>query len=272
MHPHHHTNTVNPTPNASGRQTLSHKVLGHLHDTELWASYLPRIPRRLYLFAFLGMSFIVLAVWALQNGSALLAWLGFGLGVLLVLPMALMGLFVRWRWGIRSSLRRQILDSISWRGDERVLDVGCGSGLLLNGAARRLKSGKAIGIDIWAPASGGGNAELLWKNARLEGVADRIEFREADARKMPFEDEAFDVVVSSGAVHHITHNHTDFEQVMHEMVRVLRPGGQIVIWDVTHIVNACASRLRSAGVQCQVEKADGFLSYEMGIVFGKKAG
>ncbi len=139
-----------------------------------------------------------------------------------------------------------------------------------SGAA--IEEREAIGIDIWAPASGGGNAELLWKNARLEGVADRIEFREADARKMPFEDETFDVVVSSGAVHHITHHHTDFEQVMHEMVRVLRPGGQIVIWDVAHIVNACASRLRSAGVQCEVEEVDRFLSYDMGIVFGKKAG
>ena len=46
-------------------------------------------------------------------------------------------------------LRDRVLDAITWRGDEKVLDVGCGPGLMLIGAAKRLKSGKATGIDIW---------------------------------------------------------------------------------------------------------------------------
>ncbi len=45
--------------------------------------------------------------------------------------------------------REQFLDQIPWRGDETVLDVGCGRGLLLNAAARRLQTGKAIGVDLW---------------------------------------------------------------------------------------------------------------------------
>src|SRR3954468_16529954 len=49
---------------------------------------------------------------------------------------------------VRSRERR--LDMIRWRGDERVLDVGCGRGLFLIGAAKRLKNGgRAIGIDLW---------------------------------------------------------------------------------------------------------------------------
>ena len=135
----------------------------------------------------------------------------------------------------------------------------------------RLKNGKAIGIDMWAAHSGGGNVDLLWSNARLEKVADRIEFKEADARKMPFESETFDVVASNGAMHHISRTHADFEQAMDEMIRVLKPGGQIVIGDVTHMVNACASRMRSAGVECEVNETGRYLSFEMGIVFGKKA-
>jgi SAM-dependent methyltransferase len=46
--------------------------------------------------------------------------------------------------------RDRLLDLIAWRGDERILDVGCGRGLLLLGAAQRLTTGKAIGVDIWA--------------------------------------------------------------------------------------------------------------------------
>jgi arsenite methyltransferase len=45
--------------------------------------------------------------------------------------------------------REQQLDLISWRGDETVLDVGCGLGLVLLGAAKRLTTGRAAGIDIW---------------------------------------------------------------------------------------------------------------------------
>ena len=254
------------------RPKIINRFLEHLHDSEMWSSYLPRIPGTLYLLALLGLALGASSFWALQNGQTALALTGFSLGVVLVLPVILVGLLVRWRWAFRSSLRSQMLDSISWRGDEKVLDVGCGNGLLLNGVAMRLKSEKAVGIDIWAPHSGGGNIELLWKNARLEKVADRIEFKEADARQMPFESGTFDVVVSSGAVHHISRTQADFEQALHEMIRVLKPGGQIVIWDVAHIVNACAARMRSAGVDCDVKETGRFLNYDMGIVFGKKAG
>jgi len=55
-----------------------------------------------------------------------------------------------------------------------------------------------------------------------------------------------------------------------EMVRVLKPGGQIVIWDIEHMVEACASIMNQAGPKCEVKKADRFLNYEMGILFGRK--
>src|SRR5689334_4848143 len=45
--------------------------------------------------------------------------------------------------------REKLLDRIDWRDSERVLDVGCGRGLLLVGAAKRLSSGRAVGIDLW---------------------------------------------------------------------------------------------------------------------------
>jgi ubiquinone/menaquinone biosynthesis C-methylase UbiE len=181
-----------------------------------------------------------------------------------------MGLFIRWRGRQRTIVRTRVLGSISWRGNETVLDVGCGSGLLLNGVAMRVSSGRAIGIDLWSPHGGGGTLGLLRRNARLERVADRIEFRQADARKLPFESQAFDIVLSSGAIHHISRTHADFELAMHEIIRVLKPGGQVVIVDVAHMVSGCATQLRSAGLKCEVQGLGRHLGFDMGVVFGQK--
>jgi ribosomal protein L11 methylase PrmA len=53
--------------------------------------------------------------------------------------------------------RERLLDSIPWRGDETVLDVGCGRGLMLICAAKRLETGKAVGADIWQKEDQYGN-------------------------------------------------------------------------------------------------------------------
>ncbi|MCI0550260.1 MAG: class I SAM-dependent methyltransferase [Anaerolineae bacterium] len=253
MHHHHSHATVKHTHKPPVRRKLINTILMHLHDTELWASHLPRVPKNLSLLALFGFALGAASFSGLVPDSNLLKFSGLGLGILLVLPAILAGLFAVRKWRYASRIRNQIFDSLALRGDEKVLDVGCGSGLLLNGAAMRLTTGKATGIDIWSPHSGGGNLELLWKNARAEGVADKIEFREADARNMPFDDAAFDVVLSSGALHHISHNFDAHERAVREMVRVLKPGGKIAIWDITHMIEATASKMKSLGVECEVK-------------------
>ena len=70
----------------------------------------------------------------------------------------------------------------AWQGDEQVLDVGCGRGLLLAGAAKRLTSGHATGIDIWSTVDMGGNSEAATqRNLELEGVAGRCNIVSAPA-------------------------------------------------------------------------------------------
>ena len=94
-------------------------------------------------------------------------------------------------------LRDRILDGFSWRGDETVLDVGCGRGLMLIGAAKRLKTGKATGVDTWqSDVLSGNNPEAPLRNAKTEGVENRVKIESADARKLPFGASNFDVVVS----------------------------------------------------------------------------
>src|SRR5204863_957440 len=96
--------------------------------------------------------------------------------------------------------RERLLDRLTWTGGERVLDVGCGRGLMLIGAAKRLTAGKATGIDIWQAEDLSGNRpEATLLNAEREGVADRVEVETADMRDLPFPDGSFDVAVSCSA-------------------------------------------------------------------------
>jgi Ribosomal protein L11 methyltransferase (PrmA) len=77
----------------------------------------------------------------------------------------------------------RLLDAIPWRGDETVLDVGCGRGLLLIAAAKRLTEGKAIGVDVWDASDQSGNSpQATLENARIEGVFGRVEVLDGDAR------------------------------------------------------------------------------------------
>jgi arsenite methyltransferase len=128
-----------------------------------------------------------------------------------------------------------ILSRITWRGDERVLDVGCGHGLLLLGAAKRLTIGRAVGIDIWRQADQWDNhPENTARNARIEGVADRVELHTCDASRLSFPDESFDVVLSSAVIHNIPKS-DEREQAIREIIRVLKPGGQVAIYDIIHV-------------------------------------
>jgi arsenite methyltransferase len=131
--------------------------------------------------------------------------------------------------------RDRILGYVRWKGDARVLDVGTGRGLLLVGAAKRLTTGKAIGIDIWNKEDLSGNTlQNLARNLKIERVLDRAEFRNEDAQKMSFPDASFDAVVSNLCLHNI-YNVPGRAQACGEIARVLKPGGIAVISDFRHV-------------------------------------
>lgn len=249
---------------------MSH-FLSNMHDTELWASHIPRIPLGLYLLALAGILFIVVPFTTLLPTSIVWKIILPLLGLLFIVPLLFARHFAISKWNYASSIRKDIFDSLSLRGDESLLDVGCGGGLLVNEAAKRLPKGKALGIDIWAPHSGGGNYDLLMKNAKAEGVADKIEFKQADVRKLPFEDASFDVIVSSGALHHIGRERAEHEQAIYEMLRVLKPNGKIVLMDVTHMIEGYADAMKPQGVTSEVRSTPPSpFGFEMSIMLGKK--
>jgi ubiquinone/menaquinone biosynthesis C-methylase UbiE len=136
-------------------------------------------------------------------------------------------------YGLKGKYRTRDLmfSKIKWTGKEMVLDIGTGQGLLMNGAAKHLTTGKSIGIDIWSSKDLSDNsiAKTL-SNAELEGVKDKIEVRNEDARSLTFADNSFDVVLSLLCIHNIEPK-ADQEKACFEIARVLKPNGIALIGD-----------------------------------------
>jgi cyclopropane fatty-acyl-phospholipid synthase-like methyltransferase len=202
-------------------------------------------------FAALGLSLLVvgialeiLAPRNLQRLGSMAMWMGasFALTSLLMIVSSRTG---------KLRARDRLLDRLELGGHETVLDVGCGHGLLLVGAAKRLPTGRAVGIDLWSTRDQADNsAAAALANADAEGVRDRVEVRDGDMRALPLADASVDAVVSSLAIHNLSTG-ADREIAIAEIVRVLRPGGAVALIDIAH-VGEYARALRARG--CAVER------------------
>jgi arsenite methyltransferase len=104
-----------------------------------------------------------------------------------------------------------------------VLDVGCGAGVTSCFLARRYGC-RVAGVDIRAKM-----VQRSEERARREGVADRAEFRVADAQDLPFEDDLFDAVITES----VTSFPEDQQRAVNEYVRVTRPGGYVGLAEST---------------------------------------
>ncbi len=111
------------------------------------------------------------------------------------------------RWGIDTS----------WFKDKICLDAGCGGGRFVVALAN-LGAKKVYGIDISREAIGHGR-----KRAAERGFSENTEFMEASVLHLPFGDNTFDYVLSSGVIHHTPNPYKGFQ----ELVRVLKPGGTL---------------------------------------------
>ena len=227
----------------------------------------PKVVRNLFLFsllsaAFAGFSFLI--------QSAIWFWIAF----LYTFPTSL-ALFITGFWmlyGIKVTKPRialQMIQYLELKGHEKVLDLGCGRGLLLCKIAQYLPQGMAYGIDLWRAKDQSRNSpEQTLQNAEREGVKTRVTIQTGDVCALSFEDNSFDAVTSSLCLHNIK----DKEQrgkALSEMLRVLKPGGKFAIADIQRS-KEYADFLTAKGVYVKRSKANYAYCPPLYILEGEK--
>jgi demethylmenaquinone methyltransferase/2-methoxy-6-polyprenyl-1,4-benzoquinol methylase len=112
--------------------------------------------------------------------------------------------------------RRAVADSLACAGrSARVLDVGTGTGRLAQAIQDRYAAAQVVGLDFTLPM--------------LQRAPRGLRLAAADAQRLPSGDDQFDAVVSGFLVRNLA----DLERGIAEQVRVLRPGGMLVILETT---------------------------------------
>ena len=128
-------------------------------------------------------------------------------------------------WGKVRELRRKTVDLARLQPGEQVLDVGCGTGTLAMEVARRVgREGGVTGVDP-------GTQQIARARSKAARRHMSIDFQIGVIEQLPFPDQTFDVVLSTLMMHHLPAPLK--RQGLAEIVRVLKPGGRLVIADFT---------------------------------------
>jgi arsenite methyltransferase len=195
----------------------------------------------------LGMTAVAIALVMAAAALALAGFVGAAIITTLVAALLLTAIGIHLHTTRRGKLLvwAEILDSLRLRGDEGVLDAGCGRGAVLTMVAERLPRGRTVGIDLWTADQSGNSTEAAERNLVAEGVRERCELATGDMRSMPFPDASFDMIVSSLAIHNIR-DLAGRIRAIEEIARALAPGGRVVIADLAW-TRAYAQRLEALG-------------------------
>lgn len=124
----------------------------------------------------------------------------------------------RWRRYVQPTLN-YFTEALALRGDERLLDASCGTGTLIVRLREHHPELDLTGVDL--------SYEMLREAREKIGTDDRVTLRQGNAEDLPFEEAAFEVVVSTSAFHYYGHP----GQALSEFRRVLRPGGRLAMMD-----------------------------------------
>jgi demethylmenaquinone methyltransferase/2-methoxy-6-polyprenyl-1,4-benzoquinol methylase len=136
---------------------------------------------------------------------------------------------ISWRYDLLNHLlsvgvdvywRRRAMRELKALKPTLILDVATGTGDLAIQAVKSLDPDKVIGVDISA-----GMMEIGRKKIEAKGLGKKIELRRGDSENLPFEENKFDAVIVAFGVR----NFENLEKGLDEMLRVLKPGGKVVV-------------------------------------------
>ncbi|MDQ3011436.1 MAG: ubiquinone/menaquinone biosynthesis methyltransferase [Acidobacteriota bacterium] len=127
-------------------------------------------------------------------------------------------------YGMDRGWKRKLIEMLNLRGDERVLDLACGTGDITFALGERLPVGEAAGLDITH-----GMLVIAEEKRRAKDAAN-VSFHRADIMSMPFADASFDCVTGGYALRNVP----DVELALAEINRVLKPGGRFYSLDFAH--------------------------------------
>ncbi len=130
-------------------------------------------------------------------------------------------------YGMDQGWKRKLLEMLNLKGDERALDLACGTGDITFALADRLPSGESLGLDITH------GMLVIAESKRREKNAGNVFFHRADIMQMPFADASFDYVTCGYALRNVP----DVELALVEIKRVLKPGGRFLSLDFAHPKN-----------------------------------
>jgi len=162
------------------------------------------------------------------------------------------------------SARAAYLDLLGIKAGDRVLDAGCGSGVVTRAIAERVgPAGRAVGVDPSASF-----LTVAREIADKSPAGDRIEFKEGSANALPFSDGSFDAAI---AVTVLAHMHNGAAAVP-ELARVVRSGGRIGVFDFdadmtvfTHPDRELTRRIVSSAADAVA--VDGWIARRMPALF-----
>jgi len=187
---------------------------------------------------------------------------------------------------LQAPIRNLVIERLSWDGEGKALDIGCGNAPLAIELAKRYPNARVTGIDYW-----GGMWEyseaVCERNAEVEGVAGRMAFQKTSAAALPFEDTCFDAVVSNLVFHEVG-DVRDKRELIREALRVVKRGGAFAFQDLFLVkrhfgdVDDLVAMIRSWGIKevafaqtCNSEFIPKalrlpFMLGRIGIIHGKK--